>query len=200
MSFAMNCCVSSDIPLLRGPVPLSHLLIRQFIRSGDHVIDATCGNGHDTLMLAELVGARGKVWAFDIQRTAIDNTLARLAQAHWGENTELIHASHETITAHVNGPINGIMFNLGYLPSGDRSLVTRPESTLAGLEQSLKILAPGGIIAITIYSGHDGGACERSALEARLLHIPPNDFHVWRMGQMNVPGDAPYFILIQKTL
>jgi SAM-dependent methyltransferase len=195
----MNFVTPPEIPSLRGPVPISHLLIRQFIRSGDHVIDATCGNGNDTLLLAELTGSSGRVWAFDIQQKAIDETSARLTNAGCIGCVELIRAGHETIAQHSTGPVKAVVFNLGYLPGGDRAVITRPESTLAGLEQSLAILADGGIVAITIYPGHAGGNQERIAVEGRVTRFPPNDFHVWRMGQMNVPNEAPYFILIQKT-
>lgn len=185
--------------MLRGPVPLAHLLIRQFVREGDHVIDATCGNGHDTLLLAELVGTDGRVWAFDIQEKAIAETTTRLTSAGLIECASFIHASHETIGLHCNEPITAVIFNLGYLPGGDRNVITRPDSTLSGLEQSLDILATGGIVAITIYPGHEGGNLERTALEARMAQLAPSSFHIWRMGQMNVPLEAPYFILIQKT-
>ena len=196
----MSYSTPDDIPLLRGPVPLSHLFIRRFVRPGDHVIDATCGNGHDTLLLAELVGSNGRVWAFDVQPGAIEATAARLSEAGGFDTVVLVHAGHETMAEHCCGPVNAVVFNLGYLPGGDRSVVTRPQSTLAGLGQSLAILTAGGIIAITIYPGHEGGAREQSALEARLTQLAPHSFHVWRMSQMNVPVDAPYFILIQKSL
>lgn len=189
-----------DIPALRGPVPLAHHFIRQFVAPGNHVIDATCGNGHDTLLLAELVGANGRVWAFDIQQTAIDQTSRRLTEAGLAERVELVRAGHETIAVHCSGPVTAVVFNLGYLPGGDRAVITRPDSTLAGLEQSLEILAAGGIVAITVYPGHDGGARECSALEDRMNQLSPNRFHVWRMRQTNVTSGAPFFMLIQKTL
>jgi len=195
----MESYTPATIPFLRGPVPLAHLLIRQFVGFGDHVIDATCGNGFDTLLLAELVGPGGRVWAFDIQDQAIAETTNRLTDAGCSACAEIIHAGHETIEQHCNGPVKAVVFNLGYLPGGDREIITRPDSTLSGLEQSLGILTPGGIVAITIYPGHDGGNQERSALEDRVAQLAPNSYHVWRMGQMNVPVEAPYFILIQKT-
>jgi SAM-dependent methyltransferase len=188
-----------EMPALRGPVPLSHLFMRQFVRSGDHVIDATCGNGHDTLLLAELVGPGGRVWAFDIQQQAIDETGARLKSAGHIGSVQLIHAGHETIAEHCAKPVQAVIFNLGYLPGGDRAVITRPESTLAGLQQSLKILGPGGIAAMTIYPGHAGGIQERVLVEEWMTQLPPKLFHVWRMGQVNVPAEAPYFILIQKS-
>jgi SAM-dependent methyltransferase len=166
----------------------------------DHVIDATCGNGHDTLLLAELVGSSGRVWAFDIQKKAVETTASRLADAGLSDTVALVHGGHETLAEHCSAPVNAVVFNLGYLPGGDRTVVTRPESTLAGLEQSLEIIGPGAVVIITLYPGHEGGEQERTALEARLVQLPPNGFHVWRMGQMNVPATAPYVILIQKAV
>jgi SAM-dependent methyltransferase len=188
-----------DIPLLRGPVPLSHLLLQRFVHPGDRVVDATCGNGHDTLLLAELVGPRGRVWAFDIQQEALDATAARLVEAGGFDTVGLLHCGHEHMAERCPGPVKAVVFNLGYLPGGDRTVVTRPESTRAGLEQSLEILEPGGIVLTTLYPGHEGGEQERIVLEARLAQLPPAGFHVWRMGQINVPTTAPYVILIQKV-
>lgn len=196
----MGHSTTNDIPLLRGPVPLSHLFILRFVGQGDRVIDATCGNGFDTLLLAELTGSSGRVWAFDIQQKALDATAARLADAGGFDSVVLVHAGHETISAHCSEPVKAVIFNLGYLPCGDRTVVTRPESTLAGLEQSLAILAPGGVVIITLYPGHQGGREESTLLETRLAQFPPAGFHVWRMGQMNVPATAPYVILVQKAL
>jgi SAM-dependent methyltransferase len=195
----MNHDTPHDIPLLRGPVPLSHLLLRHFVTLGDHVVDATCGNGHDTLLLAYLVGSNGRVWAFDIQAKALEATAARLADAGSFESVVLVHGGHETMSGHCSGPLKAVVFNLGYLPGGDRTIVTRPESTLAALEQALEILGPGGVAVITLYPGHAGGDQERMALETQLTQLSPAGFHVWRMGQMNVPATAPYLILIQKV-
>lgn len=189
-----------DIPLLRGPVPLSHLLLQHFVRPGDCVVDATCGNGNDTLLLARLAGPAGRVWAFDIQDNAIDRTARILADAGLLQRVIIIKSGHETLREHVAGPVSAIIFNLGYLPGGDHTVITRPDSTLAGLEQSLELLDPGGIVAITIYPGHEGGAQERDDLEQWSSRLAPGRFHVWRLGQVNVPATAPYLILVQKAL
>jgi predicted methyltransferase len=188
------------MPLLRGPVPLSHLFIRQCVKQGDCVIDATCGNGHDTLLLANLVGQTGRVWAFDIQQQAVEATAARLTAAGGFDTVSLIHGSHERMAEQCHGPVTAIVFNLGYLPGGDRNVITRPETTLAGVEQSLELLAPGGIVAITVYPGHEGGDQERTALEERVSQLSPGSYHVWRMAQINVSAEAPYCVLIQKVL
>lgn len=184
---------------IRGPVALSHLILTRFIQSGDTVIDATCGNGNDTLLLAELAGDTGTVWAFDIQAEAIRATSQKLEQAGRAGHVMLIHGGHEQLSNYVTGNVAAVVFNLGYLPGGDRSLVTRPETTLSAFDQSMKLMRPGGILAITVYPGHDGGAGERGSVDAWAMGLDPRQFHVWQMGQMNVPADAPYFIFVQKA-
>ena len=187
-----------DIPLLRGPVSLVHLVLRHFVRSGDSAVDATCGNGNDTLLLAELVGPHGRVWAFDIQQKALESTAHRLAANGLSERVTLIPQGHETLAGQVDAPLNAVVFNLGYLPGGDRTIVTRPTTTLAALEQTMGLLAPGGIVALTVYPGHEGGDAERRLAEEWAAKLRAPLFHAWRMGQINVTADAPYLILVQK--
>jgi SAM-dependent methyltransferase len=195
----MSSDLIHDIPFLHGPVPLSHLILRHYLREGDLGVDATCGNGHDTLLLAELVGSAGRVWAFDIQEQAINQTARRLADAGLAERVELLLGGHETLAEHVSGELGAVVFNLGYLPGGDQAIITRPETTLAAFGQALGLLRPGGILAVSVYPGHDGGASERRTVDAWAAGLAPQSFHAWRMGQLNVPYNSPYFILIQKT-
>jgi tRNA G37 N-methylase Trm5 len=188
-----------DIPLLRGPVPLAHLMLRHFVRSGDNVVDATCGNGNDTLLLAELAGPDGRVWAFDIQEEAMEGTARRLAGSGLSERVTLVAQGHETMAGQVPPPLNAVVFNLGYLPGGDRAIITRPETTVVALEQALGLLAPGGIVVLTVYPGHDGGDAESRLAERWAAKLRAPLFHAWRMGQINVTADAPYLILVQKS-
>ena len=95
-----------DIPLLRGPVPLAHMVLRFFVRSGDSAVDATCGNGNDTLLLAELVGPAGRVWAFDIQQEAMESTARKLAANGLSERVTLVAQGHETLAGQVNIALN----------------------------------------------------------------------------------------------
>ncbi len=188
----------STIAELRGPVPLSHLLLRAFVRDGDTAVDATCGNGHDTLLLAGLVGDHGHVWGFDIQQQAINETGRRLAEL--SDRVTLLQTGHEELARHVTGPVQVVLFNLGYCPGGDRSIITRPETTVSALEQALNLLAPGGTVMVTVYPGHDGGALEQAGVENWAAQLEPRSCHSWRMGQTNVSAAAPYLLLIQKAL
>ena len=188
-----------DIPLLRGPTQLAHLAMRQFLRTGDRAVDATCGNGHDTLLLADLVGPTGRVWAFDIQEKAIQLTWQKLNKAGMDEWVELILAGHETMADHVPVPVGAVIFNLGYRPGGDHDIITRPETTLPALEQALRLILPSGILAVTVYPGHRGGDHEERVISQWSSALDQRSFHVWRMGQANAITGAPYFFLIQKA-
>lgn len=189
-----------SIPALRGPVPLSHLFLNRFVHDGHNAVDATCGNGHDTLLLARLVGPHGHVWGFDIQRQAVEETGRRLVEAGLEHRVTLLPVGHEELQEQVAVPLQVVLFNLGYLPGGDRSIITRPATTGSALEQSLGLLAAGGIVIVTIYPGHDGGSEEQTAVEKWAAGLDPRAFHCWRMGQTNVASTAPYLLLVQKGL
>jgi len=195
----MSMNLNPDSALLRGPTQLSHLLLRQYLRPGDRAVDATCGNGHDTLLLAGLVGPTGRVWGFDIQEEAIHHTRLKLEGAGKADGVELILAGHESMADHVSGQVRAIVFNLGYRPGGDHSIITRPDTTLAALGQALSLLLPSGILAITVYPGHQGGDSEEGAVSHWCSCLDQRSFHSWRMGQVNALPGAPYFFMIQKA-
>jgi ubiquinone/menaquinone biosynthesis C-methylase UbiE len=184
---------------LRGAVALSHFFLGERVEPGDQVADATCGNGHDTLFLARLVGPGGKVWAFDLQEKALANTRALLDEAGCLAQTELVAAGHESLAEFVGERLNAALFNLGYLPGGDKNFVTRAEQTLAALDQAAHLLLPGGIITICVYTGHPGGAEEGEAVEQWAAGLAPATFNAWMSRQINRPSSAPYVVIIEKV-
>jgi predicted methyltransferase len=147
------------------PTARAHREITAVLREGDLAIDATAGNGHDTVFLATLVGAAGKVIAFDVQEQAIASTKERLAAAGLLERVALVHGSHGLIAEHAqSGSAAAVMFNLGYLPGGDHAVITRTSDTLQALDAALVALKPGGILTIVCYPGHEGGDQESAAV------------------------------------
>lgn len=190
---------TTSISMLRGPVQFSHLLLESLVRPGSRAVDATCGKGHDTLLLARLVGTAGTVWSFDIQEQAVRETRQKLEDAGMEQRVNLVHNGHEHLAEYVHAPIDAAVFNLGYLPGGDRSVITRPETTLHALGQALHLLSPGGLLVIAIYPGHPGGPEEEHAVEAWAGGLVQKAYHVWRLGQINTQHNAPYLILIQKA-
>lgn len=186
-------------PALRGPVALSHLFLHRFVSPGDTTIDATCGNGHDTALLAALVGDTGKVVAFDTQGKAIEMTRQKLIESAFENRVTLIHDGHERMSEYGFDGVSAIVFNLGYLPAGDHTVVTTVETTISALRQAQQLLKKGGVIALTLYPGHDGGDREKDAVEAFAGALSPRAWHVWQMRQLNVSSTAPLFLLIQKV-
>lgn len=163
-------------------LPFARTLLKTAIEEGDHVIDATLGNGHDTLYLAKLVGETGHVYGFDIQDEAIDQTKLKLEEKAILDRVTLFKSSHEHVETHIpiekHGTIAAAIFNLGYLPGGDKTIVTKPDSTIAAIEQLLHIMKKEAIIVIVIYHGHEEGQIERDVLLHYVKELDQNRAHV----------------------
>jgi len=147
-----------------------HHILTNHLKEGDRAIDATAGNGYDTLFLAEQVGPSGKVIAIDIQDCAIRSTREKLESAGLIDRAILVTEDHAItmrkliLDDHEN--VAAITFNLGYLPGSDKSIQTRAESTEEALAASVQLLSPGGYLCVTAYRGHSGGTSEAEAVEA----------------------------------
>ncbi|MCM3637090.1 methyltransferase domain-containing protein [Sporosarcina luteola] len=187
----------SDI-LLHRVLPFSKRLISETVLPGETVVDATAGNGNDTLFLAELVGEEGRVFAFDIQQAALEATANRLDKLN--DRVSLILDSHENVDTYVKKTIGGAMFNLGYLPySEDLSIITKPDSTIEAVDKLLGMLKKGGIITISVYDGHEGGKEERDALLDYVKSLHQADVHVIRYELLNQRKNPPFLIAIEKV-
>jgi predicted methyltransferase len=179
---------------LPSAVGWAQLLMQDRLHLGDAVLDATAGNGHDTLFLARLVGNTGRVWAFDVQATAVLETRRRLSEA-CVLHAVVIHAGHETMREHVpvefHGRLRGIMFNLGYLPGSDKSVITRTETTLSALTAAIDVLAPGGLLTVAVYPGHEGGANEQRAIMEWATALSSSSYEVQLIRAINRNASPP---------
>jgi len=171
---------------------------------GDIVVDATAGNGSDTLFLARAVGPKGRVFAFDVQAEALESTRRRLDGDPDRDSlapAELVLAGHETMGNVVPGDLRGriaaVMFNLGYLPGDSSPLITLPETTLAALNEAVGLLRPGGVLTVVVYPGHEGGRDEADAVEAWAAGLPQTVAQtvVYRFSQK---AASPYLIALNK--
>lgn len=183
---------------IRGAVSLCRHFLCERVRPGDSVLDATCGNGNDTLLLARLVGAGGTVWAFDIQGAALRETARVLEENGLLRQVKLLEAGHERIAELVSGSLNAAVFNLGFLPGGDPGCITLPETTLSALAQALDLLRPGGLLLVALYPGHAGGDDESSLVEGWGKGLDPSRYNVWRHRQLNRSDRAPYLIMVER--
>lgn len=180
--------------------PRCHQALREVVRAGDVVIDATTGNGYDTCCLAKAVGPAGVVYAFDIQQEALDAARQRLEAKAIDDRVIWNLAGHEKMATvlpdHLAGKIRAICFNLGYLPGGDHGLTTRVPTTEAALEEARRLLAPGGLITLMIYHGHPEGAREREAIEKWLEKL---DRSKWTWSDASIVNpSAPRLLLLRR--
>ena len=194
--------IYDDIKPAISLVKLAHSLVQAKVKHGDVVIDATVGNGHDTLFLLNLVAPTGVVYGFDIQQAAIDSTQNRLHTHSAAHSLNLIHASHATMLDHIatyhQEAVNAIMFNLGYLPGSDKSVITHAESTLVALSMACRLLAVGGIITILAYPGHAGGEVETTAINTWCLGLDRTQFNSMFYDNPSANSSAPKLFSVTK--
>ena len=176
-----------------------HRMIRDHIREGDCCIDATAGNGNDTEFLCRIAGAAGKVYAFDIQRDAIEQTRKRLKEVGLLERAEVILDGHEHMEEYVKETVSAITFNFGYLPGGDHRIATRADTSIQAIEAGLRLLKKGGIMSLCIYSGGDSGFEEKEALLSYLKTLDPRTFLVIVSTYYNRENHPPIPAFVIRT-
>ncbi|MEG0373606.1 MAG: class I SAM-dependent methyltransferase [Enterococcus sp.] len=178
--------------MLLTALRFSHQLLKEITTAGDHVIDATMGNGNDTLFLAELVGSTGHVYGFDIQAQALKNTREKLGSA----------IDHETIEENIPAeqPIKGAIFNLGYLPKGDKQIITLPETTKQAMDAILKRLVVGGRMIVVIYYGHAGGEDEKHEVLDYCQNLPQEKYSVLNYQFINQKNNPPILLCVEARV
>lgn len=188
------------LTLFDSPLKFSHQLLDHHVVKGDEVIDATVGNGNDTVKLSSLVGKVGKVHGFDIQQQAIEETQKKLTLTGLAEQVELHRTGHENMNSIISQEesVAAVVFNLGYLPKGDKTITTHPYTTLKAVKQSLKLIQRGGIVLIMVYHGHDTGKEEKDSLLQFVEKLPQNEFGVLQYQFINQKNNPPLLLAIEK--
>lgn len=175
---------------------IAHLYFEKIIEDGDTVIDATCGNGNDTLTLAKLT-PNGRVYAFDIQKQAVENT-KELLRHNDIFNTEVIQDGHENMKKYVHDDVKLVVFNLGYLPGADKFVTTKSQTTADAVQRALELTRNNGYISICAYLGHDGAMEEYNKLMGLLSSLPNREYNVIEMRHKNRRETSPVYILVEK--
>lgn len=170
---------------------------------GDYALDATVGNGNDTFFLADRVGPKGAVVGFDIQELALHRATAVLGEAQLLQRVKLVRESHHLIEKYVPeewvGEVKAIMFNLGYLPRGDKSIITNSDTTIPALDAAVKLLAPAGRMTIVAYTGHDGGEEETHAIREWLTPLTISHYEVEMILSETEASGAPELYVVTRT-
>lgn len=181
-------------------VKFSHKLIKEVIRPGDSVIDATVGNGNDTVFLASLVDKTGKVYGFDVQEQAIENTTEKITLTGLQAQVELFQMGHEKLDQVISKDvrIQGAIFNLGYLPKSDKKIITQPDTTVSAIQKILPQLAVKGRIILVVYHGHEGGGDEKEAVLSFSKSLDQKKYQVLQYQFINQINNPPFVIAIEK--
>ena len=178
-------------------------------------VDATCGRGKDTLWLAARCG---RVYAFDIQQEAIESTREALQAAGFcpvhadcgtaeqltadGDarktQVRLIRDSHTEISQYVREPIGLIVFNLGYLPGGDKEIATQAKNTQTALQYAAEALTAGGLLSVTMYWGHEAGKKERETVLAWASKLDKSIWHCVHTDMLNQPNCPPEILFVTR--
>ena len=205
--------------IIQSTTELALHIARPYIREGKAVVDATCGNGHDTVALAKAVfpdygdGAAAsennqecpttpRLVAFDIQQRAVDATAGLLMEEGFGAqldagNIRLVRDSHENMGDYLEEACL-IMFNLGYLPGGDKEITTCTETTMKAIQRAAGLLIKGGLLSVTMYSGHREGAKEKAELLDFAKGLDSKMYHVAYVNMLNQPNCPPELLLITR--
>ena len=181
---------------------LTHHMWSLFLKPGDFVIDATCGNGHDSLVLASkvLLEGHGTLLCMDIQQQALAATKKRLEEnfAPYQFKNIIYHLGcHSQFPLFKEAP-KWIVYNLGYLPGSDKTVKTTFSSTLKSVKKGLQLLQLGGGLTLTLYSGHEEGKAEKEALLNFSKSLNKSDFLVFHQEILN-RAHAPSTLTILKN-
>ncbi|MCX7097829.1 MAG: class I SAM-dependent methyltransferase [Methylococcales bacterium] len=181
---------------------VAHQRISGVLGTGDLAIDATIGNGHDTVFLLNQVAPAGQVFGFDLQPAAIASTWAKVSGTANSDCLTLIQASHALMGSHIplayHGKIKAIMFNLGYLPGSDKSIITQADTTIMALNSAAQLLTGGGIITVMAYPGHPGGGLETAQVESWCQQQDQQRFATDSICSPEQPVAAPRLLIISK--
>lgn len=218
----------------RSLVERAHALVAQTLKPGNVAIDATVGNGYDTVFLAKQVGDAGKVFGFDIQPDALTVTRKRLQEQGLENRVELHQTGHEYMDRVIrpafdfvdsdqdlnppsasettknkpepaddkpgkNALPKVIMFNLGYRPGSDKTVTTKPQTTVDALSQAITLLAPGGLVSILIYRGHPGGQDESKYIFNWLQRVEKDGLTINVIDSVQASDTGPVLIVITKS-
>lgn len=181
--------------MIDRPTDLAKFIIGQS-KDVKIAVDMTAGNGNDSKFILENLKPE-TLYAFDIQKEAMDNTLDLLGDT---QNFKFILDSHENIEKYIQDKVDLVVYNLGYLPRGDKNITTHWESTVKSLEKVMELLSEDGKIIMTIYPGHLEGKKESDELANFFENLDPKEFTVLTLKYKNKPNNPPYVCVIARTL
>jgi predicted methyltransferase len=172
---------------------IAHIYMKNFISNQDVVVDMTMGRGYDTLFLA---GISKFVYAFDIQEVALEHTKKRMEKSGF-QNYKLILDNHKNIIKHVKD-FKYVVYNLGYLPNGNKEITTKKYTTVKSLAKVLNYLKDNGMVFMVVYKGHNEGYEESKAIHVFLSKLDQNRYKILKTYLPYQDNRPPYLLCIHK--
>lgn len=177
---------------------LAQALLLPKVSCAHCIVDATAGNGQDTLFLAANSPAQALIYGFDIQEKALETTRKRLSEQQLDRKVSLILDNHINVCSYITAAIDVAMFNLGYLPGTCHETMTKAESTVAALTAVVHQLAVGGMLSVVAYPGHSQGQLEQQAVHDYTVNLPAQQFTVVCIDMINHTKNPPILYVIEK--
>ena len=184
--------------LLKNTAKFAMSITADYINKGDTVVDATVGNGNDTLALSRLVGETGKVYGFDIQTLALMRASEFLMANDAPSEIELVYNGHEEMDRHISEEVSAIVFNLGYLPSGQKQITTTADTTITALDKAIDMIKADGIVTVVMYPGHPAGQIEKDKVLEWGSSLDKGIYHCAYISMINQPDNSPCIMLVTK--
>lgn len=184
---------------LSNAVKMAHQFLADRLSDAQYVVDATAGNGYDTLFLAENTSDDATVFAFDIQQIALDKTKKMIDARGFSAKVRYVLGSHINILSYVNQKIDVVMFNLGYLPGGSHKIATQGITTVPALQNVLQRLSLSGMVSVVAYPGHPAGKEEQLLIEDFFQSLPQKEYVVSSYTLLNQINHPPVLYMIEKV-
>lgn len=175
-------------------------IIEKALFEGACAVDATLGNGHDAQWLCSLVGEKGCVYGFDVQKEAVERSRERIESAGYVNRARLILDGHQNMLDHIErNSVDAVMFNLGWLPGAEHGITTHTETTLQAVNAALELLKEDGVMTVCVYPGHPEGAREREALIDWAKNLDEKRYDAMLKCYLNQSNSPPLCIAIKKN-
>ena len=184
--------------MIRQLTDFIHFIWSGYIIEGMSVLDATVGNGHDAEYICKRIGETGTLEGLDLQSVAIDKSRARLSEIGLSNFTLICKDHSEIDNLYLPDTFDMIVYNLGYLPSADKTLTTTVQKTEKSLNSALYLVKIGGVISVTVYPGHEEGRAESDWIQIWSQNLDSKKYHVMKLAYLNQNEGSPYLILIER--
>lgn len=181
--------------IINNPVKLSHYLIENRVENNIRACDMTAGNGKDSKFILDNKNPK-ILYAFDIQKLSQERCKKLIGQR---KNFKFILDDHKNIEKYIEEKIDLFIYNLGFLPKGDKSITTNYKSVIQSLKSCLNLLNENGLILITFYPGHDEGKNEEKYVGEFLKNLDQKTFQVIKYNFYNQINNPPFLISIRKV-